>query len=585
MLLLAMGCNRKDGMSQKLDSIDRLCDSDPRLAISMLDSIDPAGISSKDRHYYDLLTIKSRDKAYIRHTSDSLILDVIDYYTRHRKEGLYAQALYYGGRVYSDLGDLPTALEYFQKALDCKPEIDQNLQFKSAVLSQAGRLLKDIRLYPQALPYIQQSVEISKQLNDSLGVVYDDILLTSLYTSIDSLDQAKRHLSEAILFSANLPREDKAWLEVKNAAILYKEQRIDSALKIVRTLPNSVDSLCQNYTLSVATKIYLAAGVVDTAYMYAFQLANNKDFNNRINGFQSLFSKEVYPIIPTDSIQKLISAFSIYMENYLARYEAEDAVFKNSMYNYDLHLKARNEAEKAKKNTIYIASVIIVILIFTILFLVIKNLSTEIKLLKALDVVNRIMSEMKLTNNRLDNHHPLDITENEHTECEYTHYLRKYPIGVEIRNPIKGLLAGRTNQQILKQELLDKLIKIGQSSEKPVSADEYLLESKEMKQLKKAIDSEKAIIKNDRLWVQIEKAVHTSAHDFKDKLQKLTLGKMTDGEYKVALLTRFGIQPKDIATLLGRSRSAISDRRSILSMKVFEQTGMNNALDNLILRL
>ncbi|MDE5586430.1 MAG: amino acid ABC transporter permease, partial [Muribaculaceae bacterium] len=85
--------------------IDRLCDSVPEEAMRCLDSIDPKPLSERDLNRYRLLWIKSRDKAYVNHTSDTLILDVIDYYDRHRNDGLYPEALYYGGRVYSDLGD------------------------------------------------------------------------------------------------------------------------------------------------------------------------------------------------------------------------------------------------------------------------------------------------------------------------------------------------------------------------------------------------------------------------------------------------------------------------------------------------
>lgn len=80
----------------------------------MLDSIKYDGLSDHDRHFFDFLSIKANDKAYVRHESDSLILDVIDYYSSHNKDNIYPEALYYGGRVFSDLGDLPTALRYFR---------------------------------------------------------------------------------------------------------------------------------------------------------------------------------------------------------------------------------------------------------------------------------------------------------------------------------------------------------------------------------------------------------------------------------------------------------------------------------------
>ncbi|MDE6768541.1 MAG: hypothetical protein K2J78_02320, partial [Muribaculaceae bacterium] len=98
----------------------------PNDALTRLSSINPDSLSEADRHYFDFLSIKAKDKAYITHTSDSLIRDVIDYASSHQKEGYYTEALYYGGRVYSDLGDYPTALQYFQETLDLLPEDREN---------------------------------------------------------------------------------------------------------------------------------------------------------------------------------------------------------------------------------------------------------------------------------------------------------------------------------------------------------------------------------------------------------------------------------------------------------------------------
>ena len=134
-LAAVCSCGGGSGLDAKFQEIDRLCDSIPEAAIDSIATIDQTGLSEKDINRYRLLWIKSRDKSYIAHTSDSLILDVIDYYDKHRSEGLYAEALYYGGRVYSDFGNLPTVLEFFQKSLEEIPEVEANLLFRSSIRS------------------------------------------------------------------------------------------------------------------------------------------------------------------------------------------------------------------------------------------------------------------------------------------------------------------------------------------------------------------------------------------------------------------------------------------------------------------
>ena len=99
------------------DSLLSVCpDSVQTLLHAWADSIDrqPEDI----RMYYNLLRVKVDDKTYVTHTSDSLILEVVRYYKKHRDKRLLPEALYYAGRTYSELKDAPRALEYYQRAID-----------------------------------------------------------------------------------------------------------------------------------------------------------------------------------------------------------------------------------------------------------------------------------------------------------------------------------------------------------------------------------------------------------------------------------------------------------------------------------
>ena len=140
----------------RLEHIEATIDEHPDSAMALLDSVDATILADADRHYFDFLTIKARDKAYVRHTSDSLILDVIDYYSSYNREQMLPWALYYGGRVHSDLGDYPTAIRYFQDALDLLPPDTKERNLRASTLSQIGQLLCDLCLYEQAIPYIQK---------------------------------------------------------------------------------------------------------------------------------------------------------------------------------------------------------------------------------------------------------------------------------------------------------------------------------------------------------------------------------------------------------------------------------------------
>ncbi|MDE6553007.1 MAG: hypothetical protein K2K98_08635 [Muribaculaceae bacterium] len=259
-------------MDAKFQEIDRLTDSLPLEAIRRLDSINTAGLSEKELYSYRLLWIKSRDKAYIAHRTDTLILDVIDYYDRHRNEGLYPEALYYGGRVYSDLGDLPTALEFFQKSLREIPEDDKYLRFRSSVLDQTGRLLHSLRLDSAAIEYLEKSLMIEIQENNDYGIVFTNSLISLSLLRHRNIKEARRYMDEAVKTSSRLDVSDRQTIQVEFAEMLLEELKIDSALLIIRPLPPIVDSITTPYCLAVAANIYKDAGILDTAYMYARRL-------------------------------------------------------------------------------------------------------------------------------------------------------------------------------------------------------------------------------------------------------------------------------------------------------------------------
>ena len=235
-----LSCGR--GNDGRFARIDALCDLDPRLAMSMLDSIDYGSLSEKDRHLHDLLSIKSRDKAYVMHTSDSLILDVIDYYSSHKNDSHYPEVLYYGGRVYSDIGDLPAALKYFQNAIDAVPDKKENARFRSILLNQTGRLLHSLRLDSAAVEYLEKSILLMATDGErSSDLLFSHGLIDASYMGMNDLKNARCHMDEALQDSSSLGKIDSA---------VYKilREKIDKRSCIVETedIWNSINGIIES---------------------------------------------------------------------------------------------------------------------------------------------------------------------------------------------------------------------------------------------------------------------------------------------------------------------------------------------------
>ena len=136
--LLLIGCGSKD----HYPTADSLCDVNPKAAIDSLDGMEEqmTQASEADQMYYQLLRIKAADKAYIPHTSDSLIRTVLDYYEHGGDPQLLPTAYYYGGRVSMDLGDAPQTIGYYRKALDAMPHDSTTARLRGLCHNQMGHL-------------------------------------------------------------------------------------------------------------------------------------------------------------------------------------------------------------------------------------------------------------------------------------------------------------------------------------------------------------------------------------------------------------------------------------------------------------
>lgn len=534
-------CGGGSGLDAKLPEIDRLCDSIPEAAIDSLSTIDQTGLSDKDVNRYRLLWIKSRDKAYIAHTSDTLILGVIDYYDKHRSEGLYAEALYYGGRVYSDIGDLPTALEFFHKSLDEIPKDDEHLRFKSTVLNQTGRLLHSLRLDSAAIEYMEKSLNYVDPIKDAYGISFTHTLIAGSYRRLNNYKLARRHIDEAVKISSQLKESDRQTIQVEFADMLHEELKIDSALQVIRPLPAIVDSLTISYCLAIAACIYKEKRVLDTAYMYARKLTKLKAPQNKKIGYKVIFSDELKNFVPKDTLLKLMPEYKQVVEDYLDTHEAEQALIQNARYNYSEQIKRRQESEHklyALKRTLWITVVgIAIVLLITISFEFRRKYH---KSERASQIVEGLILSERLKEK--SKHDSSDSNENRQSET-------------------------LTSEALQRKNLIIADINIAKEQNPSESVDNKLKSSTLYKDLKEKAEN-KMVMGKEVTWRMIYELIESVSPGFDNRLTILTESKISFSERNVAHLLKFGFTQTQIASLLAKDASTISAHRSSLAKKI-----------------
>lgn len=573
-LIMAMfvSCS-KTVADERLKGIAVIVSDSTKAALSRLENIDPESLSTADRHYRNLLIIKARDKAYIQHKSDSLIMTVVDYAETHNDLDWYPEALYYAGRVYSDLGDSPTALRYFHSALDALPEKGCDLNLKSAVLSQTAGLLRLMRLFDEAAPLLDQSISIGKEIKDTLNTVYDLLLLGDTELNNNNLSKARGCFMEALEMSRNLRSKTRAISELYLAVIYSRLSYMDKAVQYLEESRDSVSKNDRVTYLAHASQIYKKAHMNDSAYACARRiLSSDYEGKNRLVAYQVLLSPEIRKFSSEDSIQSYISAYAEEFEKHLNDSQRELVLYQQSHYNYEIHEREKVRAIAARKNMqIWILLLVAVVcaLISVVYYL---KYSNKLKIMK----LQQYLAKIAILETELNKQDKIaTIIQNDESVSSEA----EEKIQMEI--PTSLILS--TDQESLKQQLRDKLKGLASNVKaRSANVDASILKSKMYKSLQDMIRKHEGIKENSEFWNEMEKAILKTSPDFKHRLDLLSGGKISAEEYHTAMLVKCGVKPTEIAVLVHRAKGTITYRRKNIGLICFGEEFDPNVIDKII---
>lgn len=545
----------------RLSKVEELASVSPEEALDSLSAINYESLTDADKHYYNFLSVKVSDKAYITHTSDSLILEIIEFESKHKENGRYAESLYYGGRVYCDIGDYPSALKYFQQALGIV-ESTNDLQLKNRVLSQTGRLLNSLRLYEKAIPYIQEALQVDSMLNDSVNYMYDIQLLGAVNLHAKHYEVAEANFRLARNFASKISPEDVFQQDMYLSAIKYYKGELDSALFFIRPVINRINRIDRDNALAYASIIYLECGLLDSAYMYANELIANEDSYNQNIGYRIVLSPELKNLIPQDSLYPYITkSFSI-TENQSEQHSAQEAFLQNTFYNYQIHeqnhIKAIKRNNTLKLFIIFIICITLGLIVF-ILYLKNRNKTNLLKLHEALSNLKTLRASLSTG--------PNDIG-----------------ININPQSNISSVVQDSNIQQV-KKHLQEELMALQQTCSISRDVSPIILQSPAYAKLQTYISTQKIILESSPLWKELDLIVTKSSVNFKYHLQLLTGGNIKITDYHIALLIKCGITPTQMTFLIGKTKGTISYRRESLCLKMFEKKLGIKAFDDIIFSL
>lgn len=571
-LLLFFSCS-DNKIDERLVHINEIIPESPEEALSHLDSINYKDLSEANQYFYDLVKIKAEDKAYIKHTSDSIILRVISYYATHDKDKLYTEALYYGGRIYRDMGDSPNALKYFHLALDNLTEREADNNLKARILSQTGRLLTGISLYDEAIPYIEESIKICELNKDTVNIVYELQLLGGTYLRAKKYRLAEHYFNNAIEMSSNLPVSFNAKAKMYLADVKYQTGQLDSALVLIRNTPDLVKPIARNSALAAASEIYLENELLDSAYIYAHELLNSSDSTNKRTAYQVMTSPKLKKLIPLDTLYQYISEYRELLENYHDDNKIQLAINQQNFYNYQQYVIKQKEAEAYNSTLLkWIFGISSLCLILGMAVFYYKNkvnkTLVEIHLaLESIDILNENIYQTNINSTTTEGNIPESVNDAPEStikdDSEDTSFLTT------------------KSEKELRDKLRNKLLSL-YNSNKAAKLSEDVIESEAYKKLQELIKQKQILSYEDPFWDELEYVVIKSSPQFKENLKLLTQSRLTTIDLHTALLIKCHILPSQMAVLLSKSKGAIVSRRESLCVKIFGEQKGTKVIDGII---
>jgi tetratricopeptide (TPR) repeat protein len=164
-------CNGQGRQGQVLAEIDSLTEVCADSAGVLLARMAVPTEDTEDWAYYQLLRVKADDKMMVKHTSDSVINQVAEFYERNNRSGHLAEAYYYVGRANADMQNGEKALLFFQKAL-LEDSTHVTVHLKSRIYAQMGYVYLRNGLFDEAISMQQLAHYFCKQDGDTLGMRY-----------------------------------------------------------------------------------------------------------------------------------------------------------------------------------------------------------------------------------------------------------------------------------------------------------------------------------------------------------------------------------------------------------------------------
>lgn len=287
---------------------------------------------------------------------------------------------------------------------------------------------------------------------------------------------------------------------------------------------SDVDDVIKSPAYAAAVSIYSGIAENDSAYLYSMKLMSVGTLSAKETALKYMI--DYYSV--RGDLNKVCKCLAKYKEvaDSIKTTNASEAILKmNSLYNYGLREKENEKLRQDVKIRTYVYALMVLSFVLVIVFILYNRERSRKKLQKVMYM-------------------------NEHLEQLYRASCIEHDVSLKQKE---------TEIAVLR----NKLEKLDCSS----------IEEKDKMRVYEILRSK---IKNNKMisenaWSEIKELTDRAYPTFRQKL----IGKfgLDDEEYKISILVKFGLLNIEIATIMCKSPSAITQKRASMYKKIFKENG------------
>lgn len=547
-----------NAMQQAEEYMNTRPDSALILLESMTDSI--YQYPEETQMYWHLLTIQSKDKQYIVHTSDSLINRIVEFYETHDDNDKLMMAYYYQGSVYRDLNDAPRALKAFQRALNV--EIPQN-DLQTKIYNQRGKLFAYQGLYDEAIQENRNFIDVYTQQGKIYKTSYALRDIARMYDMKNNRDSTLHYYKLACQTALADKDSARFYSIIGELGGYYCELgKIDSSKLILKYAERQSIIKNKSHIYAMLGYVYKIQENQDSAYYYYQKSQESGDIRHTYYSYRNLFDAEAQKGNYREAVNYIDKALQL--KDSIDQITRTEEIAKiNSLYNYQ-HTEAENNRlqliqERQKAQLLGLLLVSLAGATGGIFYF----FRQKEKRRKELEVAEKFKKDAKERYERSQK--AIEDNESKIKELETQLTLAK-----EERDQLK---AEQLQVQQKRLQARNEEIALQQEEEKlRIAVFRRSAIYKEFHQAAQGKNINMEHEKNAKKWKELETAINNAYPGFTDRLHNLC-PTLSDKETKVCLLAKTGITPSKTADVLHASRQAITNIRTRIHQKIQKAGG------------